>query len=130
MTPTDKPVPTPSTAKPKAEAREHVRIPVSWKVRVLLDSGAILETHLIDVSEGGFGMFCDDPLPAHGARDVAIAVPLPEDHAHLHVIRARMKVAFQVFTGGKFRVGAQFVQLDDAAHQLIKRCMSAAAKRG
>lgn len=108
-------------ASPKGglENRAAVRVNITWKGRLMLPPGTVLEVKTADISKSGVGLVGHQPLPAQTVLQLALQVPHPTIAGNFTVISGRVKVVFQVMRGGEFRAGAQWVELPDAYRALL-----------
>lgn len=110
-----------TTVPPPAstENRAAVRVNITWKAKIMMPQGAVIEAKTADVSATGIGLVGHHPFPVHSVLQVAIQVPHPTISGSFTVITGRVKVAFQVMRGGDYRTGVQFVELSEAYKALI-----------
>jgi PilZ domain len=117
-----------TAASPKggAEMRTAVRKAASLKVRVLLESGTILEGRTQDVSTGGVGLVLVQPLVPQSTVQVALQLPKLDGqspyggHVQFDVVTGSGKVIFQVLRGDNYQIGLQWLNLDSKMLGLIQ----------
>lgn len=115
----EKPVTAGSVAA--ANAREHERVNVVWRARIVVAPDRFLDAKVINASAGGICMICEQPYKVGTALDVAIAIPQPDDRTRIHYTQVRGRVAFQVMNSNQFKVGLQFLSVDEVTIKLIKK---------
>jgi c-di-GMP-binding flagellar brake protein YcgR len=108
-----------------AEGRRHKRVVVAWKARILCPSGSPVDAKVVDLSEGGLGLVCQQSVGQAIELEVWVAMPTDNQHAY-QALRVRGRVAFQVYSHGECRIGLQFTQVDEASLDLLQRHVRAA----
>ena len=103
------------------QARAAPRVSVSWRARVLLEDATVLECRTLNISELGFNLLCGRALSGGTTLNVALAVPEPKDRSRIRPVTLTARVVFHVAAGDQFKVGMQFVRVDEAARQLLRQ---------
>jgi c-di-GMP-binding flagellar brake protein YcgR len=99
--------------------RQHVRVVVAWKARLVTPAGAHINAKVVDLSEGGLGIRSPQSVGDATEIEVWLAVPVDDSHARHQALRVRGQVTFQVYAGNECRIGLRFLHLDDAIRQVI-----------
>ncbi len=100
------------------ENRSSDRRPVSWRAKILLPQGQVLEARATDVGLNGLGLLLPVPLPE--GKIVQLAVQIPRGGpGKYEVLTGSARVVFQVLRGGEYQVGVEWQQLEPAKRQLI-----------
>jgi hypothetical protein len=102
------------------QRRAAPRIAVNWRARVMVSAPRFVDATVIDLSEGGLGMHCEQRVREHQVYDLAVAVPNHLQWDRFEVIQLRGSVKSVVLSGGKFRLGVQFVAISTAARKLMQ----------
>jgi len=102
-------------------AREHERINVNWRARIVAGPSQYLDAKVINASIGGVCFVGDHPYRQGTELHVALAIPAPEDRTKLHYVQVRGKVAYQVMNNHMFKIGLQFTAVDETTVNLIKK---------
>lgn len=113
---------------PEADSRrKNPRAMVNWRARLMVAPPRFIEASVVDVSEGGMGMHCDQRVREHQVYDFAVAVPNILEWDRHQVIQARAVVKSVVLAGQRFRLGVQWVAIPPAAKELIRLWVKGAA---
>lgn len=104
-----------------SEARKSNRVAVSWRARVLVQGDQFIEGRTLNVSESGVALLMERKFPDGMVLSVALAVPDPDERTRLRPITLTAKVVFHIASGAGFKLGLQFLQIDAAATQLLRR---------
>ncbi|HMC16194.1 MAG TPA: PilZ domain-containing protein [Albitalea sp.] len=110
-----------ATPSPRKQERQHLRFPVSWWGNVQTASGP-LPLRVIDVSQGGIGVTCDNPLPSAGVFSITLRVPVSHGSSQFNSVNAQVRVIYQLFSAGRNRAGLEFVQIAPAEAELLVSC--------
>ena len=108
------------------EMRTAVRKLVSLKVRLLLESGVILDGRSNDLSTGGIGLLLQQPLALQSVVQVAVQLPMLNGsdqyngHVRYEVVTSSGKVVFQILRGDNYQVGLQWLNLGSKELSLLK----------
>jgi PilZ domain len=101
--------------------RQHARVLVAWKARLLGARGGPVEAKAVDLSEVGLGLLSSHSVGAPGAPlDLWLAVPADNDKLRYQGLRLGGRVVFQIYAGGDCRIGLQFTRIDTAARDLLR----------
>jgi c-di-GMP-binding flagellar brake protein YcgR len=113
---------------PEPDARRKTaRAMVNWRARLMVAPPRFIDASVVDVSEGGMGMHCDQRVREHQVYDFAVAVPNILEWDRHQVIQARAVVKSVVLAGQRFRLGVQWVAIPPAAKELIRIWVRGAA---
>ena len=102
------------------QRRASPRITVNWRARVMVAAPRFVDATVIDISEGGLGMQCEQRVREHQVYDMAVAVPNHLEWDRFEVIQLRGSVKSVVLAGRGFRLGIQFVAISTAARKLMQ----------
>jgi len=102
-------------------AREHERVNVNWRARIVVGPNQFLDAKVINASVGGVCLLGDHPYRQGTSLQVALAIPTPQDRTRIHFTEVQAKVAYQVMNNHSFKIGLQFTAVDDATVKLIKQ---------
>lgn len=102
------------------EQRQSARKVVRTKIGLAMDGHPPLMGKTSDVGANGLSVNLPDPLPAGLAGQVRF--DLLVDGAFVP-IQARAKVMYCIFSGGEFKIGFQFLNLELAAVTALARYM-------
>jgi hypothetical protein len=108
-----------SPALTPEERRGGPRAPVNWRARIMVEPPRFVEVKVLDISEAGIGMTSEQRVPESGSFEMALAIPSPVDREKLQVVQVKIRIVSSLLTGGRFRIGAQFVRIDPAAKELV-----------
>lgn len=95
-----------------AEQRRSPRVTVAWRAKVIVEHGEPIPLRVIDVSEGGMGVVCSEPFRKGQMLPINLTLPLWDNRASFQSVYFGALVSYQVMTGGQYRYGLQFGQLD------------------
>jgi hypothetical protein len=113
----------PAGAQPAAagsiDNRVAARRNVTWKARLMISQGTVLEAKTADISSTGVGLVSHHPLTQNSVVQIALQVPHLTTAGSFTVITGRVKVAFQVMRGGEYRTGAHWVELSEPYRVLL-----------
>lgn len=101
------------------ENRSSDRRPVSWRAKILLAAGQVLEARTTDIGLNGVGLILPKPLPT-GLIQLALQMP-GGGQGKSEVLTGSARVVFQVLRGDEYQVGVEWHQLDPAKRQLIRQ---------
>jgi c-di-GMP-binding flagellar brake protein YcgR len=101
-----------------AEQRKSARKILKTKAVLAIDGGAPLSGRTADLSASGVCVSFNDPLPVGQAGQLAFDIFVD---GKLTAINARARAAYCIFSGGEFKVGFEFVNLDLAAMTAVAR---------
>ena len=107
---------------PRQQERQHLRFVVSWAANIPTASGQSLLLRVVDVSQGGIGVLCDDMLPAAGMFSVTLRVPAPGNPGQISSVNVQARVIYQVFTAGRNRAGLEFVRIAPTDTEFLISC--------
>lgn len=100
------------------ERRSGQRRPMKTKALLAVEGGAPMQVRTVDISTNGLGISAQEPLRA--GVPVSVKFELYVD-GHGHTIIARGLIAYSLFSGGEFKAGVTFSQLDLTAMTLISK---------
>jgi hypothetical protein len=96
------------------ELRQTTRIAVSWRARILINDQSFIDCRTFDISLGGIGVVCREPLTKGAVYRVALQMPLPGVTSG-RVVTSQAAVVFQILSGRDYRVGMQWTEPWDPA---------------
>jgi c-di-GMP-binding flagellar brake protein YcgR len=131
---------TATLAKPAAAANQPVlpgqvqrrttpRLMVNWHTRIMVDAPRFIEASVIDISEGGVGIHCDQRVRENQVYEFAVSVPNFIEWDRHQAIQFKGVVQSVVLSGDKFRLGVQFVSISPPAKSLIMAWLAGAGQR-
>ena len=100
--------------------RQHARVVVAWKARLIASGGLQVDAKAIDLSEGGLGIVSPNTINGEPEIEVWLAVPANDSHSSFQALRVRGRIVFQVYKGGECRIGLQFTAVDDATRNVLR----------
>lgn len=106
-----------------SDNRSGDRRPVTWRAKVLLPKGQMVEVRVTDASSNGLGLVSPRPLPQEGLIQLAVQVPSRGSPGKSQVVTGNVRVAFQVLRGDGYQLGVEWVQLDAAMKDVITRAI-------
>ncbi len=78
-----------------------------------------MEISITDISTGGMGFYCDAPLREKDILNFAVAVPAGIGQKGFDVAQCQARVMSSFLSGGRFRIGVQFISLLGQAETLF-----------
>ena len=102
-----------------SEHRASDRKTVSWRARVMLAGGQVLEGKTVDASTNGLGILVPIPIGDDTVVQLAVQVPLFNSPGKFQVVTGKARVAFQVLRGNEYQIGIEWVQLEPSLKQVI-----------
>jgi hypothetical protein len=101
----------------RPNARRHNRFVVSWIAALLGTPGGAVPLRVADVSLSGLGVVSDDMLPTGTVLQIMMQIPGLYEPGQAAHVRVQARVVHQVFSGGRNRVGLEFVHIDPSELQ-------------
>lgn len=102
------------------ESRKEPRYSVTWRGRLTLPGGQVLEVRVRDISEQGVGLLSDHPLPSNTVMPLVLGVPDLRDLTRIMAVPVRINSAYVVMQSHDFRVGGTWVDLSDSVRALLQ----------
>jgi c-di-GMP-binding flagellar brake protein YcgR len=102
-----------------ADNRESIRLPATWRARLMASNGPMVDARTMDVSASGLGVLSPNPFAAQGLVQIALQVPTPQVPGKFQVVTGQGKVVFQVLQGDAYRLGLQWTELQPAYRDVI-----------
>ncbi|MCH8181229.1 MAG: PilZ domain-containing protein [Proteobacteria bacterium] len=109
----------------EGDARGSSRVQVSWRARVLLSQATFIECRTLNISDVGVSLLCDRALSSGATLNVALAVPEPRDRSRIRPVTLMARVVFHAAAGDLFKIGMQFVQVDDDTRAFVRQALRA-----
>jgi hypothetical protein len=88
------------------ESRSNLRVDVSWRARMRLESGHLVELEVRNISEGGVGLTSGQPLPAYTVVEFEMDVPPLAAGGAATRIAGTIKTTYTVASGSQILCGA------------------------
>jgi hypothetical protein len=101
------------------EPRSSERKLVTWRVRVMLSNGQVLDGKTTDASPNGLGIAMPVFIRDADQIQLAVQVPLHNTPGKFQVITGKARIAFQVLRGNEYQMGVEWVQVEPAKKQII-----------
>lgn len=112
--------PTGALANDSARSgRQHVRVVVAWKARIIPPTGEPVDAKVVDLSEGGLGFLSPRAVAEAPEVEVWLAVPVDDNRQRHQALRVHGQITFQIYAGNECRIGLKFVRLEEATRQLL-----------
>ena len=102
------------------ESRKEPRYSVTWRGRLTLPDGQVLEVRVRDISEQGVGLLSDHPLPSNTVMPLVLGVPDLRDLTRIMAVPVRINSAYVVMQSHDFRVGGTWIDLSDTVRALLQ----------
>ncbi len=106
-----------------SDNRSGDRRSVTWRAKVLLSQGQMIDVRVTDVSSNGLGLVTPSPVPQEGLIQLAVQVPSQGSPGKFQVVTGKARVVFQVLRGNGYQLGIEWSQLDPAMGQIITRAI-------
>ncbi|TAK90233.1 MAG: PilZ domain-containing protein [Burkholderiaceae bacterium] len=103
-----------------SDARKTIRVAVVWRGGVILGPGNYLLTKVIDISEGGLAFLCQQNFPVNTTLTLGIEIPAPDSSGKRHQCVCSARVTHTILSHGDYKVGVNFVDIQDEYRTLIK----------
>lgn len=100
------------------DRRSGQRRPIKTKALLVVESAAPVQVRTMDISANGLGISTQEPLRA--GVPVSVKFELYVD-GQGHTIIGRGLIAYCIFSGGEYKAGITFTQLDLTALTLISK---------
>lgn len=107
------------------DVRSSSRVQVSWRARVLLTPATFIECRTLNISDAGVSLLCDRALSSGATLNVALAVPEPRDRSRIRPVTLMARVVFHAAAGDLFKIGMQFVRLDEDTRAFVRQALLA-----
>lgn len=108
-----------STPTMVSDARQGPRANVSWAARVVTGPQSYLEARVVNVSDDGLCLVCEQAFADGAVLNVLIALPDPADRSRYTYPSLQARVVFHVLKGAKVRVGTRVLSTDPATKAAI-----------
>ncbi len=102
-----------------SDARQGPRANVSWAARIAMGPQAYLEARVVNVSEEGLCLVCEQAFADGAVLNVLIALPDPADRSRYTYPSLQTRVVFHVLKGTKVRVGTRILSTDPATKSAL-----------
>lgn len=102
------------------ESRINPRVDVSWRARMQLPNGHVVELQVRNVSEGGVGLTSDESIPPHTVVNFEMDVPPHDEGGLVSTVKGAIKTTYTVVQGSKTLCGGIW-QAPPAALGLVTR---------
>lgn len=100
------------------EQRKAERRLVKVKVLVKLEGGEGILGRTFDLGPSGVGLFLDEPVKQGVPARVSIGLLVNGVVTPMHV---QARVQYCIFSAGAYRIGMQFLQMDNATSAMLAR---------
>jgi hypothetical protein len=101
------------------DSRRALRVKVSWRARMQLPDGRVIELKVRDISEGGVGLTSDEHIPARTVVKFAMGVPPLDTGGQVTPVKGTIKTTYTAVHGSEFLCGGTWVQVPPAGLELV-----------
>lgn len=103
----------------KSEKRTHERVTLRTQATILLSDRKVIKVRTLDIALGGMAIVADGNPNSGIVFNIQLTLPLHTDIPPL--FEAKVRVAHSVLSGkeGGFKIGLQFIELNDAAESML-----------
>ncbi len=102
-----------------SEYRSSERKLVTWRVRVMLPHGQVLDGKTSDASANGLGILMPVCMKDGTQVQLAVQVPLHNAPGKFQVVTGKARVIFHVLRGNEYQIGIEWLQIESAQKQTI-----------
>lgn len=104
-----------------AEGRKEPRVKVSWRARIQMPNGKVLELRVRDISDGGVGLLTECHIPASTVLNFVVAVPGLIDPRQITPVAGTIKTSYLVLQGSELICGGMWVTLPAEGRELLSK---------
>ena len=101
------------------DARVGPRVNVGWRARIVLGPQSFQDARVVNLSEDGLGLVCEQAYRDGHLLNVVVAMPDPNDRSRYVYPTFKLKVVFHVVSGHKFRTGTRLLETDGTTRQML-----------
>lgn len=106
-----------------SDHRSSDRRNVSWRAKILLSQGQVLEARATDAGTSGLGLLSAQPLAEGSIIQLAVQVPVHGTPGKFQIVTGKARVVFQVLRGSEYQLGLEWVQLEPAMREAVIHCL-------